>query len=305
MDRPEAVGHAEAQHVLLELGRVDRLARVDAVELLDLDHRDVEVLFEVLLQAGQQEGVAQADDLGDLALAVLGLGTSTVLLQFAGEVREHRPHRLEDLLGVLAAGGGLLQVLRLGVRQLERLHQGLGESGVAAEGDVAEDDLLAVGDDQVAGLVADVEQHGGALAHLAVVVHEVEQGQRGRLHQLDVQRRLERLVVVEDVVDVLPLDAEDAGLLLGGVRPGEDLVVPDDLVDREGDLLGRLEPDDVGNLVGLTGGSVTNFEKVRLPGTEMTMTSFSASGLPWINFSSALRVSVSTSASAQDRICAR
>ena len=116
-------------------------------------------------------------------------------LNLGNQIREDRPHRLENLPRVFARRRVALQILGLGEVQLERLHQRIGEI-VSANGDRAQPDGFVIADDQVGVLGAKVNDHGCAIEPF-VVVHGVVHGQRAHLHDLDIE------VKVGEVLDVL------------------------------------------------------------------------------------------------------
>src|SRR5207247_1335304 len=64
------------------------------------------------------------------------------------------------------------------------------------------------------------------------------------------------VIVVEELGDAFLGDGDDADLDVGRVGAGEDLVVPLDLLDGEGDLLDGLELDDLGDLLGVDRGQL-------------------------------------------------
>ena len=116
-----------------------------------------------MLQAGQAEGVAQADHVLDLGVAVRVGEVAQRALHLADEVVEHRLERGQDLLEVGRLGGVALEVLGLGEGELEVLGQGAGEVVAAQRDGPLPDDAAAVGDDQVAAVGADVEGDDAAL----------------------------------------------------------------------------------------------------------------------------------------------
>jgi hypothetical protein len=122
----------------------------------------------------------------------------------------------------------------------------------------------SLGDDDVGGVRADVEvDHGPlALAQLMVVDHGVVDGHRAQVEGGRGDAQLGEQA--QTLLHALAGDGEDADLDLGGVIGGEGLVVPLDLVDGEGNLLYRLELDDVGDLLGLDGRELREARKRRV-----------------------------------------
>ena len=185
-------------------------------------------------------------------------------LQLGQQIVEHRPHGLENRLGVLGRGGVALEVLRLGEGQLQLLGQGLGEV-VAAQRHAPLPHAIAVGHHQVGG-VGPQRHHHHRLGRILGVIfldrrqivqlveqHVVVQRQRRELHVVDFDARtLERLDSAEDGVALHGEQADfrlqrEAFFLAAAAHP---LVVPDHVVQIEGDLLAGFVADDVGDLLG-------------------------------------------------------
>jgi len=118
-----------------------------------------------LAQAGQAEGVAQADHVLDRDVAV-GVGeVAQRALHLADEVVEDRLEGGQDLLEVGRLDGVALEVLGLGEGELEVLGQRPGEVVAAQRDRPLPDDLPAVGDDEVRAVGADVQDdHAPLLA---------------------------------------------------------------------------------------------------------------------------------------------
>ncbi len=210
-------------------------------------------MLEVFLEVGEFEGVAHADDAFEAAVAVGGVVVADGALNFSDEVGKDRPHRLEDLLLVFAGGGGFFE----GFGAVEGLFEGLGEGVrevVAADVDGAEPEPALVHDDKV-GVFGPHVDEDGALA----VVHAVEgggvvDGERGHLDAVDGQS--DGAEVGEDLCDELFFHREDADFDIGGFGGLEGVVVPVDLVQREGDLLDGFKLDDLGNFFGFDRGEL-------------------------------------------------
>ena len=246
----QAVGDREAQHVLGEdAGRRPRSSPVSRLELLHLADLQLQLLLQELLQAGQPEGVAQADHVLDLGVAVRVGEVAQRALHLADEVVEHR---LERGRGSSSAPGDLA-ALRLRCSALAKVSfmslvrarvkwlppSGIGRCqmilppsvmtrlrvvGADVEGD---DALLALSSAGVAASPASLLEQ--------VVGDEVAQGQRGHLHDVDLD--VDVLEVLQVAVDHVALHGEQADLRLQGEAVGDLaradlLVVPDDLVER-------------------------------------------------------------------------
>jgi hypothetical protein len=231
---------------------VRRLAPVDAdagelVEPLDLD---VELLAEELAQSGDLERRTEPDDLVERDAAVQLLVVVQRLLHVAQEVGEDRPHRLHDLLGVLAGRGLLLERVGLAVTKLEALADRLGEVR-SAEREGADPAPALVGNDEIRRRGADVEEDERLLrlAELQVIGKGVEHRERAQRHDVGVDA--EFLIEREPLAEALLRDREDAHLDLGAVGGLHDLVIPLDFLDGERDLLHGLELHDARDLARL------------------------------------------------------
>ena len=249
----------------MKAGLASDLGPDQAAEGLDPLDLEAQALRQVAAQAGQLDGVAQRHDAADLGRPVDVREVADRALQFGQQIVEHRPHRLEHGLGVLGGGGVALQVLGLGEGELQLLGQGLGEVA-AAQRHAPLPDAVAVGDHQVGGVGAQRDDHHRLGRVLRIVFlgrrqvaqlveeHEVVQRQRRELHDVDLDARL--LEGLQGAEHGVALHGEQADLGLQGealflAAAAHPLVVPDHVVQVEGDLLPGLVADDVGDLLGL------------------------------------------------------
>ena len=196
----------KTQHVFFVASGEAR-RRFEFFELARSGHRHTEVLLEVLLQAGQPEGIAHAHHSIQFGLAVRRGVKADRALNLADQVREDGPHGLEDLAGVLARRGLLFEVLRLGEGQLEALGQRFGEL-VSADRYGPGPDANLVGHHEVGVFRADVHQYSRFVAAQSVEQNGIMGRQRRRLHQ----RRLDAGVaeVGQVLVNEIALHGEDA-----------------------------------------------------------------------------------------------
>ncbi len=151
----------------------------------------------------------------------------------------------------------------LGERQLQVLGEGAREVVAAQRNRPLPDDAVAVGDDQVGVVRADVERDDAALLAASllalggggffqqIVRNEIAQCQRRHLHDLHFDVHI--LEVLQVAVHGVALDGEQADLGLHGeaVRDhagAEFLIIPDHLFEIERDLLLGFEADDVVDL---------------------------------------------------------
>jgi hypothetical protein len=163
---------------------------------------------------------------------------------------------------VLGLGEGELQLFRQGPREV-----------IAADRHVPLPDPVAIGDDEVGIVGADVEQDDRVLraAPLDLVeADEVVQGDRAHLDDVHLDSRNGQRQ--DGPVDLVALHREQTDLGHGEVLVVDlvvatDLLVgPDHLIEREGDLLLGLELDDVGDPLLLHGGQLDKLHQPRLPG---------------------------------------
>ena len=210
-------------------------------------------------------------------------------LHFADELVEHRPDGGENLLQVGGLGGVALHVLGLGEGELHFFGQGAGEVIAAHWNGALPNDPLAVGNDQVGVVRANVE--GDDATFLAafvagagegtfvslnrfllvtalgsgwgtaradrplgqnIVGDKVAQGQGRHLHHMDFDFHVPKML--QRPIDHVALHREQTDLRLHGeaVRhlAGDDLlIIPNHFLQREGDLLLGLEADDVGDFL--------------------------------------------------------
>src|SRR5262249_14780827 len=205
-------------------------------------------------------------------------------LNLAAELLQHRPQGFEDVGQLRRLGRVPLQVLGLGEGELELLCQGPSEVVAADRDRPLPDDPPAVGDDQVGPVRPDVERDHAlflpdrlGLGRLPVraapfqelIGHKVGKRERGHLDEVDFQ--FDRLEVANEAVDHVPLHREEADLRIHREAVGDRalahlLVVPDDLVEWEGDLLLGLELDDVNDLFLFDRGQLDEPGQARLAG---------------------------------------
>ena len=220
----------------------------DAIEVIESLDLEIELQSDELPEARNLEGRAHADHVAQLHAAVLRLIELQRLLHVADEVAEDRPHGGHDLLRVLAGRALLLQRVRLAVRELELRGDRLGEV-VASEREGAHPAARTVGDDEVGGRCADVEEDKRLvfLGNSAVKRKGVVERDRPERDRVRVGAELfgdEREVLAQRLL----LDREEADLDLGRLGADEGVVVPLDVVDRERDLLIDLVLDEVRDL---------------------------------------------------------
>ena len=272
----EAVRCPERQPILLEgrrRGDVGPLEAAVGVEPLDLD---VELLADEVGEPLELRGVAEEEDLADPRRPIRAGEVVERPLEFRGKLVEHRLHRIEHVLGVVRPGRIALQLLRLGEGQLQALNEGLGEV-VAADRHAPLPDPQAVGDDEVGGVDAHRHEHHRRrrlegidrrrVGHLIEDQH-VQQRHRRELEDVDLDagfgerhEGLGHLLLLHREQSDLGVE-DEASLLEPADEP---LPVPFDLLEREGDLLPGLVPDDVGNLLGLDRRQLDELGEARLP----------------------------------------
>ncbi len=256
----ESIAHAKRQLIVLECrgrqhGRALQMRKgFDVVDVV------TQILAEILLEARQFDRVAQDDHATNLGLPVDTLEIAHGPLHFCHQVVEHGLHRLEHELRILRLTRIALQVLRLGKRQLEFLGQLLREV-VTAERHaplpdsetVRDHEVRRVGphrqDDQRRGRILRVILCIGNRVAQDVVGHKVVDAQRRKLNNVQfdvgVLKRLHR------AIDLFTLHREKAHFGFQG-KPVDFtathlLEVPNDVFQREGDLLLGFELDNFRN----------------------------------------------------------
>ena len=238
---------------------------------------DIQLLADEVGEPLELRGIPEEEDLADPCRPIRPGEVVERALELRGKLVEHRLHRVEHVLGVVRPGCVPLQLLRLGKRQLETLHEGFGEV-VAADRHAPLPDPQPVGDDEIGGVDAhrDEDYRGGRLegvdrrriGHLVEDQH-VQQRHRRELKDVDLdpsfRERHQRLG------DLLLLHREQRHLGVEDEAPlfepaDEPLPVPFHLLEREGDLLPGLVADDVGDLLRLDRRQLDELGEARLPG---------------------------------------
>ena len=207
----------------------------------------MQILLQELLQPGQLEAIAQADDFANLRLAIDAGEEPDRPLDFRHEVVEHRPQSLEHSPGVFRLGRVALEQFRLGEAELHFLGQGP-RKVVAADRHVTDPNLLAVRHHQgriIASHVEDDDEvvlplgHSGAMSHL-VITEDIVQRQRGNLNQFELDLVLD--IRPHRLRERIPLHREQTDFRIqqkaAFLDPGaQSLVVPDDIFQSKRNLL--------------------------------------------------------------------
>ena len=187
-------------------------------------------------------------------------------VDLADELLELRlNHRLENLHRTLRHLGSLeLQLLRLGKADLEAILDRL-RHVVAGVRQWTDPETIAVDEHEIRMRGADVENDRRLLGG-DIVLHEVQQPEVADGDGLDgelVRRELEH-----EVVDLLTSHRKDRdlSLLTRQVVPIDDMKIPGDLVEREGNLLSGLVADHLVDLFLLEGGNLDEARKGSLTG---------------------------------------
>ena len=195
-------------------------------------------------------GVAEAD------MAALSMLTSSGdVLGASAPGNAHLPgitpfadagQRLEDVPLVFRSFGLFFQFFGLAVGQLERRRQRLGEV-VPAQRERADPHPPALRDDQIGRRRPDVEDHrpGSLRRERDIERHRVVH--RHRAERDDVGHQPLIPVLGQNLCDFRLRDRKDPHLDVRAVVARERLVVPFHVVDRERDLLHRLESNQIGD----------------------------------------------------------
>src|SRR5579884_1185001 len=170
-------------------------------------------------------------------------------------------------------------MFRFGKGQLEILGQGACEVVAAQWNRTLPDNAFAVGDDKIAAVGPDVQGDDASLfaaafAKLRVLAQEIEghiiaQRQRRHLHDMDID--VDIFEVLQIAANHVALHGEQTDLRLHseavGHSAGADLlIIPDDLIEIEGDLLLGLEANDVGDFLFLNGRQLDEASQTALSG---------------------------------------
>ena len=191
------------------------------------------VKLDGLVDLNVQPGEHLSGNLGNRRL----MGTVRFLV---GATQAHEAFGNLDLLGFVE-----LQLGFLG----EILRDGIGPDVNAARVNIA---LLE--EQQVAGLGTDVQQHGAAFEVAVVVAEGVAQRSRRDIDDLQAQTGTFRRL--EQAFDHVFLDGDEQHLEFAGGSGAEDLIIPHDFLQREGDILLRLVLDDLCDLGGIDRGQL-------------------------------------------------
>lgn len=157
----QAVAGAERQYVVLERRRGDDARAGKPLIGVELYDRDFEILLEELPQARQLHRVAKCENLVDVGgLLHVHREVSQRRLHFRHQIAVHRPHRLEQRLRVVRSDRlrVALEMLGLAERGFERLGNRLGKV-IAAQGDAALPDAIAVRQHNIGSVGADRHDH--------------------------------------------------------------------------------------------------------------------------------------------------
>ena len=194
------------------------------------------------------------------------------------QIAEHRPHGLKHGLGIGGRRGVAFQVLGLGEGELQLLGQRLGEVA-AAQRNAPLPHAIAVADHQVGGVGAQRDDHHRLGRILGIVLigrrqfaqlveaEEVVEHQRRKLDDVDLDVGLDE--GVRGAEDGVALHGEQADLGLQGepfllASAAHPLIVPDDVVEVEGDLLPGFVADDVGDFLGFDRRQLDESRQARL-----------------------------------------
>src|SRR5207245_1655269 len=136
-------------------------------------------------------------------------------------------------------------------------------------------DFALFEEEQVAGFGADVQEHG-AIFQLAVVVTKgVAEGGGGNVGELQVEPG--GLGDPEEAFDDIGLDGDEQDLQFAAGGRAQNLVIPDDLFEREGDVLLGLVLDDLGDFARVHRGKLDEFgEDVEAGGADVDVFAFDA-----------------------------
>ncbi len=261
----QAVSHAERSDILLKRRHAQDFRPDHARIGIGPFHLKPEVLGQVSPQARQLHRAAQGDHSSDLRAAVDACEIADRPLDLRHQIVENRTHGLEHNLRVFRRGGVPLEVFRLGKGQLQLLGQ-RARKMVAAKRDAPLPDAMPVGDHQVRCVRAH-RQHNRRfrwVLRIEILAERllkpvegdvIVERQRRQLDDFDLDprrpirlQRAEHLFALHRKQANFRLQRKSLDLLATTTKR---LVVPDHVVEVEGNLLTGLIADNLGNLLGL------------------------------------------------------
>ncbi len=141
----------------------------------------------------------------------------------------------------------MLDLEPFGLREFQLgLRRKILSDGVGADIDAARIDLALLKKQQVAGLGANVQQHGAAVEVAIVVAKRIAQSGGRYVHQLHAQPR--RFRRAKETFHHVRLDGDEQHFQFTGRRRSQNLIVPDHFFQREGHVLLSFVLDDLGDL---------------------------------------------------------
>ena len=252
-DFPELV--RDPRHVL----QVDRWINLDVPEGIEVIHRQVQLFRKELGCVGQQRGSPRQIQLGRHRAALLATVELDRLIHLDVQTSHDLPRNLGDerLLGIAGLLVGTAQTdeafLDLHLLGFLPLHLHLvGEVqgyGVGPNVDGAGIDPARLEEEEVAAAGTDVQQHDAALGVAVIKPVGVAQCGRRDVHQAQVQIRL--LAHAEEAFYHVVLDGDQQHFQFASRGAAQNLIVPNDLLQRERHVLLGLVLDDLGNLAGI------------------------------------------------------
>ncbi len=126
---------------------------MELVQPLDFD---LKLLTDEFSQSGDLERGSRTDHVTEFTIGMTASEVVQRTLQLLQKVCEHRPHGAHDVLGILARGCLHLELFRLGVAELELLHNGFCEVG-SADRECPDPATPLIGDDHIRGHRPDVD----------------------------------------------------------------------------------------------------------------------------------------------------
>src|ERR1700728_5424759 len=158
-----------------------------------------------------------------------------------------RPRVLGFLVGAAEADGALVNLdgLRLWELELGLVGKVLSD-GICPDIDAAGINFALLEEEEVAGLGANIQKHGATFQIPVIVPEGVAQSGGGSVHELETEAS--PFSHAEETFDNLRLDGHQKNLQLAGRRGAKNLVIPDNLVQRERNVLLRFVANNLGHL---------------------------------------------------------
>ena len=256
------VAQSQAHHFAIGMGdfgqffQVDGGIDLDVAERIEVFDRQIEFFREELRGVRHDRRAAGEEQALRRRTTLLPAIELERLVDLNVQARHDLARNLRDrrllrvvrfLVSATEADKTLLDLEPFGLREFQLgLRRKILSDGVGADIDAARIDLALLKKQQVAGLGANVQQHGAAVEVAIVVAKRVAQSGGRYVHQLHAQPR--RFRRAKETLHHVRLDGDEQHFQFTGRRRSQDLIVPDHFFQREGHVLLSFVLDDLGDL---------------------------------------------------------